>query len=378
MLSLDLDKDDKYIILNSESWVKGAQNCIKYAENNNLRYELVANISHKELLKKLASSKGLIFLPNGFDTCPRITIEAKILGCELILNDNVQHKDEEWFKDRESIIAHVHEQKEVFYERCLKRNIAHERLDKQLKFHFIIPGYNASEWLERCVISIQRQEYENYSVTYIDDMSTDNSIDVYKKITKGYNNYNIVVNTNKDYALKNIAKTISAMEPRKEDIIIVLDADDWLSSPDVLSYLNTVYQKQGCWLTYGSYMYYPFGDVGVEPSDYPQDVVENNLYREDNWRASHLRTFKKKLWDKINQQDLVDDDGEYYKMAYDQAMMLPMLEMAREKAKYIPEVLHVYNRANSINVDKQKRKEQYETMLRIRKRKKYERVNFED
>jgi len=52
--------------------------------------------------------------------------------------------------------------------------------------------------------------------------------------------------------------------------------------------------------------------------------------------------------------------------------------MAREKAKYIPEVLHVYNRANSINVDKQKRKEQYETMLRIRKRKKYERVNFED
>jgi glycosyltransferase involved in cell wall biosynthesis len=209
-------------------------------------------------------------------------------------------------------------------------------------------------------------------------MSTDNSIDVYKKITKGYNNYNIVVNTNKDYALKNIAKTISAMEPRKEDIIIVLDADDWLSSPDVLSYLNTVYQKQGCWLTYGSYMYYPFGDVGVEPSDYPQDVVENNLYREDNWRASHLRTFKKKLWDKINQQDLVDDDGEYYKMAYDQAMMLPMLEMAREKAKYIPEVLHVYNRANSINVDKQKRKEQYETMLRIRKRKKYERVNFED
>ena len=59
-------------------------------------------------------------------------------------------------------------------------------------------------------------------------------------------------------------------------------------------------------------------------------------------------------------------------------MMLPMLEMARERAVYIPEVLHVYNRANAINVDKQKQKQQYETMLRIRKQKKYERVNFED
>ena len=121
-------------------------------------------------------------------------------------------------------------------------------------------------------------------------------------------------------------------------------------------------------------MYYPFGSLGLEPSDYPKEVVEKNLYREDDWRASHLRTFKKKLWDNINQQDLIDDDGEYYKTAYDQAMMLPMVEMARDRAKYISEILHVYNRANVINVDKQKQKQQYETMLRIRKRKKYERL----
>jgi hypothetical protein len=61
-------------------------------------------------------------------------------------------------------------------------------------------------------------------------------------------------------------------------------------------------------------------------------------------------------------------------MAYDQAMMLPMLEMAREKAMYTPEILHVYNRANALNVDKLKQKEQHETMLRIRKRKKYQRL----
>ena len=39
-------------------------------------------------------------------------------------------------------------------------------------------------------------------------------------------------------------------------------------------------------------------------------------------------------WDKLDQEDLKDQDGNYYKMAYDQAIMLPLLEMAGEKSKY--------------------------------------------
>ena len=45
----------------------------------------------------MSCSKGLIFRPLGGDTCPRIVIEAKLLGCDLMLNDNVQHRDEECF-----------------------------------------------------------------------------------------------------------------------------------------------------------------------------------------------------------------------------------------------------------------------------------------
>ena len=93
----DLDvsnKNDKWIILNSRSWIKGASEAIKYAEDNSLEYELVWGLDYKELLEKMASSRGLIFLPLAGDTCPRMVIEAKLLGCELVLNDNVQHRDE--------------------------------------------------------------------------------------------------------------------------------------------------------------------------------------------------------------------------------------------------------------------------------------------
>jgi hypothetical protein len=93
----DNEKNDKYLILKSGSWIKGTNDCIEYAKKNNLKYELIEGLPYHELLIKMSLSKGLIFMPLGGDTCPRIVIEAKMLGCDIILNDYVQHKDETWF-----------------------------------------------------------------------------------------------------------------------------------------------------------------------------------------------------------------------------------------------------------------------------------------
>ena len=49
------------------------------------------------MLEELNQAEGLVYLPLGGDTCPRIVIEAKLLGCKLHLNENIQHKNEEWF-----------------------------------------------------------------------------------------------------------------------------------------------------------------------------------------------------------------------------------------------------------------------------------------
>ncbi len=95
-------KNEKYLIVGSESWIKGVEDAVQYCENNNLEYEVVSGLTHNKLLERMAASKGLVFLPRGGDTCPRTVIEAKILGCDLILNDNVLHKDEKWF-DTDSI-----------------------------------------------------------------------------------------------------------------------------------------------------------------------------------------------------------------------------------------------------------------------------------
>lgn len=94
-----IKRNNKFVILKSPSWVKGYENALNYCKHNQLEYEEVWGLDYRSLLMKLRSSKGLVYLPTGLDTCPRLVIEAMMLGCSLILNEKVQIKDEEWLNE---------------------------------------------------------------------------------------------------------------------------------------------------------------------------------------------------------------------------------------------------------------------------------------
>ena len=270
--NLDIDdKNDKWIILDSPSWIKGRTEAIEYAEKNNLNYELVWNIEYKDLLKKLAQSRGLILMPLARDTCPRLAIEAKILGCELILNEYVQHKDELWFKDRESILAHLKNRGQVFWsdiEQVASKNLKITNIKSRAKqnFKIIVPFYNVEKYITKCIKSIKLQNYVKYECYLIDDISSDNSNALAASAIDSDRRFKLITNEKKSYALGNIAKTIKEARCSDDDIIILLDGDDWLASTNVLSTLAETYEKEKCLLTYGSYVYNPHGHRGVEPS----------------------------------------------------------------------------------------------------------------
>ena len=111
----DNEKNDKYLIVRTNSWIKGYENCVKYAQDNSLEAEVVAGLPYHELLIKLSTSKGLIFLPDGADTCPRLVMEAQMLGCETILNENVQHRYESWANSAESCREHMNTRCSTFW-----------------------------------------------------------------------------------------------------------------------------------------------------------------------------------------------------------------------------------------------------------------------
>ena len=104
-------------VLDSQSWIKGTDDAIKYCEDNSLEYKKLSGLTHNQVLESLATAEGLVYLPVGGDTCPRLVIEAKLLGCELVLNDHVQHKDEIWFntEDEFDTEAYLYAARERFW-----------------------------------------------------------------------------------------------------------------------------------------------------------------------------------------------------------------------------------------------------------------------
>lgn len=106
-----------WIVLGSDSWIKGAKDAELWCLENNKPYEVVWNVPYETLLEKLSSAEGFVYLPVGGDTCPRMVIEAKLLGCQLHLNDNVQHAKEEWFatEDLDAVEEYLFKSPEVFW-----------------------------------------------------------------------------------------------------------------------------------------------------------------------------------------------------------------------------------------------------------------------
>lgn len=89
--------NDSWAIMSGGSWIKAERQTVEWCESKGLKYELIGGLTPDSFLEKLSTMKGLVFRPAGYDTCPRLVIEAKLMGLELELNDNVQHKNETWF-----------------------------------------------------------------------------------------------------------------------------------------------------------------------------------------------------------------------------------------------------------------------------------------
>ena len=245
--------------------------------------------------------------------------------------------------------------------------------DKKLFFNIIVPLFNAEKYIEKCLNSLVKQSYKKFQVKVVDDCSSDSSYEIASSICKENKNFKIFKNPRRIGALHNICNLINLniKEPSKT-VDIVVDGDDYLYSGDVLNLVKEKYIQTNCLITYGSHI----SSKGVQGKKYPRLIREFNLFRKYFWYGSHLRTFRHDLWLALKQPDLIDKNNEYYSVAWDLAMMLPMLEMAGNRQEFMSEILYVYNDNNPISDHKIRRKEQLLAAKEIRQKKIYNKRIF--
>lgn len=240
-----------------------------------------------------------------------------------------------------------------------------------MHFKIIVPFYNVEKWILNCIRSVKLQDYKNFQCILVDDISTDNTVSIIEKEIANDDRFVLIKNKDKCFALENIYNAIKFSNPKDEDVIVTLDGDDWFASKKTLDILYANYQNFDCWMTYGSYVEYPTKNIGKFSKQIPQFVVDNNSFRKHEWCSSHLRTFKYKLWKKIDKADLLDENNKFYKMAWDLSFMFPMLEMAGDKSKYINDILYVYNLDNPLNDHKTDNRLQISLENKIRNKTSY-------
>ena len=205
--------------------------------------------------------------------------------------------------------------------------------------------WNAEDYIRKCIDSVINQNLKDFKMFLVDDLSDDNTVNLIREKIKDDNRFELIVNKEKKYKLKNIDDLLLDENLfDDEDIIVELDGDDWLENNNVLSLIDEKYkQNKNLWITNGSFVY-SNGGFGFSSKVNPDTI------RTDTFLFSHLRTWKVHLWRNINEESFMDTDGQYFKSGGDAAYSFPMVEMAGDKHyEYIPNILYVYNEQNPRN-----------------------------
>ncbi len=239
------------------------------------------------------------------------------------------------------------------------------------KIVVVIASYNNARWHKGNLLTVFFQDYSNYRVIYVDDCSPDgtgNLAEQYIKSREQNHRVTLIKNKVRKRALENIYNAIWMCED--DEIVVILDGDDFFPNERVLSTINEVYSDPSVWLTFGQYCTYPGKILGFNKA-IPDEVIRKNAIRGHDRQPSHLRTFYAKLFKNIKKEDLLYN-GEFFPMTYDLAIMMPMMEMVGFHHKFIDKILYLYNDENPINDHKVNKDLQRTLDKEIRSRKPYE------
>jgi glycosyltransferase involved in cell wall biosynthesis len=121
----------------------------------------------------------------------------------------------------------------------------------ETKFVFLIPAYNCQDEIKQTLFSIFAQSYKNWRVLLIDDVSSDDTLKVAIDLVESLGlreKFNFIRREEKYGEVRNTVEEIKWIED--DEVVVRLDAGDWLVENDCLYMLNRIYKEHDpavCW-----------------------------------------------------------------------------------------------------------------------------------
>lgn len=201
-----------------------------------------------------------------------------------------------------------------------------------MKFSVLIANYNNGKFFKECYDSIIAQDYKNWEAIILDDASTDDSVEVIKKLTGSDERFKIY--RNEENSGVGITKS-KLIEIAAGDICGFVDPDDAIT-PNALSSSIKIFQKQrNVVLTYSKFAKCDENLKILEVPKIAQQVINNSpFFFNCPVNIVHFVCFRKSIY---NQTEKMNTE---MKIAEDQDLYLKMYE--KGKVKFINEVNYLY------------------------------------
>ncbi|WP_419869063.1 glycosyltransferase family 2 protein [Chryseobacterium sp. CT-SW4] len=201
------------------------------------------------------------------------------------------------------------------------------------KLSIIIANYNNGQYFQDCYDSLVKQTSDDWEAIIIDDGSTDDSVEVIKKIIAGNPHFRFFENENNMGYQKTLIRGIEISET---PIFCRLDPDDLLREDAVEKSLEYHEKYPEVGLVYSN-MYFCDNDLKVYDTHKAKQITELNYdYYNFHGEITQLATFKRSIY------NLTSGIDSFIKRAEDKDIYMKMCEIA--PVKHLDEELYYYRR----------------------------------
>lgn len=226
---------------------------------------------------------------------------------------------------------------------------------KDLLVSVIIPVYQVSEYVERCLLSVMNQTYQNIECIIVDDCSTDDSIDKCERLIDGYNGpirFQILYHeVNRGLS----AARNTGTDASSGDYLYYLDSDDEITSDCIEKLVSYVIEDDSIQMVQGRYLRKDDEKEELGKSD-EKRLLSNNEVREQflRWRKLNYT-----VWNKLLKRSFIIDNGLYNKEGIINEALLWTFYLIKHlnNAQLVNDITYYYHiRPNSIQTGLSKKK----------------------
>jgi glycosyltransferase involved in cell wall biosynthesis len=226
-----------------------------------------------------------------------------------------------------------------------------------VRFKVLFTAWNCRRWLPTGLAALAAQTDDAVDVCVVDDASDDPGQWPLIQEFCRRRGWAAIHNDTRRGCMYNQVQAAHHLDPRPGDVLVFHDGDDRLAAPDTLARLRWHYRQDEPLMTYGSYCCTPCDPWVTPAQEFPRGVIARNAYRAFSGRDepdpvwfNHLRSVRFGVFDRIDPDvHFRWPDGSWFRKCCDTAVMVPALELAGGRHRFVPDVLYVYTRDNPLS-----------------------------